>query len=61
MPDKPFRWHIFEDGYGELTRGYDEVELAHMNREHGHLVNVLSPEEVDKINRGRDPYATMAL
>lgn len=55
MPDTPYRWHIFEDGYSELTRDYDEVELAHMNRKHGHLVNVLTPEEVDSISRGNRP------
>lgn len=61
MPDdKPFRWHIFEDGYGEFTRGYDDVELQHMNSKHGHLVNILSSEEVDKINRGSVKYETLA-
>lgn len=61
MSDKPFRWHIFQDGHRELVRGYDRIELSHMERTHGRLCEILTPEELDKISRRRDPDAALEL
>lgn len=33
-----FYWFEFEDGYRECTRGYDRIEMQHMQAKHGKLV-----------------------
>lgn len=37
--DETWYWHYFEDNYRSCCRGYDEIELAAMEREHGKLVH----------------------
>ena len=32
-----YKW-IFEDGYFEICKGYDKVEMQHMVAKHGKLI-----------------------